>query len=92
VGHLVKVEIEVDSLDQLDVVLGLDRVDVVLLDNFSLDDLRTAVERVAGRLVTEASGGITSEQVSAVARCGVDLISIGWITHSAPNLDVGLDL
>jgi nicotinate-nucleotide pyrophosphorylase (carboxylating) len=92
VGHLVKVEVEVDSLEQLDVVLDLERVDVVLLDNFSLEDLRTAVQRVAGRLVTEASGGITREQVRAVAGCGVDLISIGWITHSAPNLDVGLDL
>jgi nicotinate-nucleotide pyrophosphorylase (carboxylating) len=92
VGHLVKVEVEVDSLDQLDIVLGLPRVDVVLLDNFSLDDLRTAVERVAGRLVTEASGGITPATVGAVAACGVDLISVGWLTHSAPNLDVGLDL
>lgn len=92
VGHLVKVEIEVDSLEQLDVVLGLERVDVVLLDNFSLEDLRTAVQRVDGRLITEASGGITRDRVRAVADCGVDLISMGWLTHSAPNLDVGLDL
>ena len=91
VGHLVKVEVEVDSLEQLDVVLGLERVDAVLLDNFSLDDLRTAVQRVDGRLITEASGGITRERVRAVAECGVDLISMGWLTHSAPNLDVGLD-
>ncbi|MFN0027224.1 MAG: carboxylating nicotinate-nucleotide diphosphorylase [Acidimicrobiales bacterium] len=91
VGHLVKVEVEVDSLEQLDVVLGLDRVDVVLLDNFSPADLRTAVQRVGGRLVTEASGGITAATVRAVAETGVDLISIGWLTHSAPNLDVGLD-
>ena len=92
VGHLVKVEIEVDSLEQLDVVLGLRRVDVVLLDNFSLEDLRTAVQRVEGRLITEASGGITRDRVRAVADCGVDLISMGWLTHSAPSLDVGLDL
>lgn len=92
VGHLVKVEIEVDSLEQLDVVLGLRRVDVVLLDNFSLENLRTAVRRVDGRLITEASGGITRERVRAVADCGVDLISMGWLTHSAPTLDVGLDL
>jgi len=92
VGHLVKVEVEVDSLAQLDVVLGLARVDAVLLDNFSLEDLRTAVERVDGRLVTEASGGITGDRVRAVAETGVDLISMGWLTHSAPNLDVGLDL
>ena len=92
VGHLVKVEVEVDSLAQLDIVLGLDRVDVVLLDNFPLDELRAAVDRVAGRLITEASGGITAERVGAVAATGVDLISVGWLTHSAPNLDVGLDL
>ncbi len=92
VGHLVKVEVEVDSLEQLDVVLGLARVDAVLLDNFSLEDLRTAVQRVGGRLITEASGGITGEHVRAVAETGVDLISMGWLTHSAPNLDVGLDL
>lgn len=92
VGHLVKVEVEVDSLEQLDVVLGLTRVDAVLLDNFSLEDLRTAVQRVGGRLITEASGGITGAHVRAVAETGVDLISMGWLTHSAPNLDVGLDL
>lgn len=91
VGHLVKVEVEVDSLEQLDVVLGLGRVDVVLLDNFSPAELRTAVQRVNGRLVTEASGGITAATVRAVAESGVDLISVGWLTHSAPNLDVGLD-
>lgn len=92
VGHLVKVEVEVDSLEQLDVVLGLDRVDAVLLDNFSIEDLRTAVQRVSGRILTEASGGITRDGVRAVAETGVDLISMGWLTHSAPNLDVGLDL
>ncbi len=91
VGHLVKVEVEVDSLAQLEVVLGLDRVDVVLLDNFSPADLWTAVQLVDGRLVTEASGGITAATVRAVAETGVDLISVGWLTHSAPNLDVGLD-
>lgn len=91
VGHLVKVEVEVDSLEQLEVVLGLERVDAVLLDNFTLEDLGTAVQRVDGRLITEASGGITRERVRAVAECGVDLISMGWLTHSAPNLDVGLD-
>ncbi len=91
VGHHVKVEVEVESLEQLDVVLGLDRVDAVLLDNFSLDDLREAVARIDGRLITEASGGITRAAVRSVAECGVDLISMGWLTHSAPNLDVGLD-
>ncbi len=91
VGHLVKVEVEVDSLDQLEVVLNLARVDVVLLDNFSIADLRAAVQRVDGRLVTEASGGITAATVREVAETGVDLISVGWLTHSAPNLDLGLD-
>jgi len=91
VGHLVKVEVEVDSLAQLDEVLGLDGIDAVLLDNFDLDALADAVRRVDGRLVTEASGGITPERVRAVAECGVDLISTGWLTHSVRNVDVGLD-
>jgi nicotinate-nucleotide pyrophosphorylase (carboxylating) len=92
VGHLVKVEIEVDSLTQLDDVLAHGGADVVLLDNFSLDDLRTAVGLVGDRLIPEASGGIRPDAVRAVAETGVDLISVGWLTHSAPNLDVGLDL
>ena len=91
VGHLVKVEVEVDSLAQLDELLGLEGVDAVLLDNFDLDELAEAVRRVGGRLVTEASGGITPERVRAVAGCGVDLISTGWLTHSVRNVDVGLD-
>ena len=66
--------------------------DVVLLDNLGPDRLRAAVERVAGRLITEASGGITPATARPIAESGVDLISIGWLTHSAPNLDVGLDL
>jgi nicotinate-nucleotide pyrophosphorylase (carboxylating) len=93
-GHLVKVEVEVDSLDQLDEALGLP-VDVVLLDNFTADGLRDAVRRVraSGRpVLTEASGGIRPDDVAAVAAAGVDLISMGWLTHSAPNLDVALDL
>ena len=94
VGHLVKVEVEVDSLDQLDEVLGLP-VDVVLLDNFNVEGLREAVRRVrvsSRPVLTEASGGIRPEDVAAVAEAGVDLISMGWLTHSAPNLDVALDL
>ena len=89
-GHLVKVEVEVDTLDQLDELLNLG-VDAVLLDNMSPDVLREAVERVNGRMVTEASGGITPEMVPAVAASGVDLISLGWLTHSVTNLDVALD-
>ncbi|MBZ0111088.1 MAG: carboxylating nicotinate-nucleotide diphosphorylase [Thermoanaerobaculia bacterium] len=90
VGHMVKVEIEVDTLDQLDEALECG-VDAVLLDNMAPTRLRQAVERVAGRAITEASGGITEATVGPVAATGVDLISVGWITHSAPCLDLGLD-
>lgn len=90
VGHMVKIEVEVDTLDQLDEALTLD-VDAVLLDNMTTADLRDAVALVDGAMVTEASGGIDLTTVAAVAATGVDLISTGWITHSAPALDVGLD-
>ncbi len=91
VGHMVKIEVEVDSLDQLDDALGAG-VDAVLLDNMTPDELGEAVRRVAGRCITEASGGITPDTVRAVAESGVDLVSVGWLTHSAPQLDVGFDL
>lgn len=90
-GHLVKVEIEVDDLDELEAILDLG-VDVVLLDNMDADMLRRAVAIVAGRAITEASGGITPATAAAKAASGVDLLSVGWLTHSAPTLDVGLDL
>jgi len=90
VGHMVRIEVEVDTLDQLDEVLALG-VDAVLLDNMTLDRLRDAVARVDGAMVTEASGGVVPTTVRAVAATGVDLISTGWMTHSAPALDVGLD-
>jgi nicotinate-nucleotide pyrophosphorylase (carboxylating) len=90
-GHLVKIEIEVDTLDQLAEALEV-RVDAVLLDNMNPETLRRAVAMVDGRAVTEASGRITLETVAAVAATGVDLISCGWITHSAPILDLGLDI
>jgi nicotinate-nucleotide pyrophosphorylase (carboxylating) len=89
-GHMVKIEVEVDTLAQLDEALSLD-VDAVLLDNMSLDDLTRAVKMVDGRAVTEASGRITPATAPAVAATGVDLISVGWLTHSAPILDMGLD-
>lgn len=93
--HLMKVEVEVDGLDQLDQVLALIEEgvapDVVMLDNFSLADLRTAVSRSAGRLVLEASGGVDLTTVRAIAETGVDVISVGALTHSAPVLDIGLD-
>ena len=93
--HLMKVEVEVDGLDQLNAVLALiDQgcaPDVVMLDNFSLTDLRAAVSRVAGRLVLEASGGVDLTTVRGIAETGVDVISVGALTHSAPVLDIGLD-
>ncbi|ANT54368.1 MULTISPECIES: carboxylating nicotinate-nucleotide diphosphorylase [Mesorhizobium] len=89
-GHLVKIEVEVDTLAQLEEVLGF-APDAVLLDNMSLDDLRRAVAIVGGRAITEASGTITSDTAPAIAATGVDLISIGRLTHSAPILDIGLD-
>jgi len=91
IGHLVKIEIEVDTLDQLDEVLT-EGADVVLLDNMTPAQLREAVARVKGRLLTEASGGVTLETVAAIAESGVDMISVGALTHSAKVLDVGLDI
>jgi nicotinate-nucleotide pyrophosphorylase (carboxylating) len=90
-GHLVKIELEVDTLDQLVEALEVG-VDAVLLDNMSPETMRRAVKMVDGRAVTEASGRITPETAPAVAASGVDLISCGWITHSAPILDLGLDI
>lgn len=91
VGHMVKIEVEIDHLDQLDEALNA-KADVIMLDNMSLADMTKAVERTAGRAVLEASGGVTPERVAQIAQTGVDLISIGWITHSARNLDVALDI
>ena len=91
VGHMVVVEVEVDTLAQLDEAVTLP-IDAVLLDNMTPDELAEAVARTPDRIVTEASGGVTLETVSAVAASGVDLISVGWLTHSAPALDVGLDV
>jgi nicotinate-nucleotide pyrophosphorylase (carboxylating) len=90
IGHLVKVEIEVDTLAQLDEALAVG-VDAVLLDNMDPEELRRAVVMVGGRALTEASGRITPATAAAVAATGVDLISIGWLTHSATALDIGLD-
>jgi nicotinate-nucleotide pyrophosphorylase (carboxylating) len=89
-GHMVKVEVEVDDLAQLRELLEL-RVDAVLLDNMGPDQLREAVALVDGRMITEASGRITPETVVPIAEAGVDLISVGWLTHSVRVLDIGLD-
>ncbi|HEY9181517.1 MAG TPA: carboxylating nicotinate-nucleotide diphosphorylase [Candidatus Baltobacteraceae bacterium] len=91
VGHMVKIEVEVDTLEQLREALETP-VDAVLLDNMNPEQLTQAVKLVNGRLLTEASGTITAERIAAVAASGVDLISSGWITHSAPALDLGLDV
>jgi nicotinate-nucleotide pyrophosphorylase (carboxylating) len=91
-GHLVKIELEVDTLDQLAEALEHGGADAVLLDNMDPPTLRRAVQMVAGRAVTEASGRITRETAPEIAASGVDLISSGWITHSAPILDLGLDI
>ena len=89
-SHLVKVEIEVDGLDQLAEALPLSP-DVIMLDNFSLSDLRKAVAMTAGRVTLEASGGVDLTTVRAIAETGVQVISVGALTHSAPGLDIGLD-
>ena len=86
----IKIEVEVDTLAQLDAALEIG-VDQVLLDNMDPRALREAVMRVAGRAITEASGSITKASAPAIAESGVDLMSVGWITHSAPSLDLGLD-
>jgi len=90
VGHLVKIEVEVDTLAQLDEALAA-KADAILLDNMSLDDLRRGVATIGGRAISEASGRVTPENAPAIAETGVDLISVGWLTHSAPILDIGLD-
>ena len=91
VGHMVAIEIEVDTLEQLDEALA-HGAEIILLDNMPLPMLAQAVARCKGRARTEASGGIQPEQVNAIAATGVDFISVGWLTHSARNLDLGLDV
>jgi nicotinate-nucleotide pyrophosphorylase (carboxylating) len=89
-GHLMKVEVEIDRLDQLEEALA-PGPDVVMLDNFSLADLREAVRLAGGRAVLEASGGVNLDTVRAIAETGVDVISVGALTHSVGVLDIGLD-
>jgi nicotinate-nucleotide pyrophosphorylase (carboxylating) len=90
IGHLVKIEVEVDTLRQLEEALAVG-VDAVLLDNMAPSTLAEAVRMIDGRAVSEASGRITPATAPAIAASGVDLISAGWLTHSAPVLDIGLD-
>lgn len=91
IGHMVKIEVEVESIEQLKTVIN-SRIDAVLLDNMTVPQLRQAVKLVNGRVITEASGSINLETVRRIAETGVDLISVGSITHSATALDLGLDM
>ncbi len=91
IPHTVTIEVEVDRLDQLDAVLAAE-VDVIMLDNFLLDDIKKAVTLINGRALIEASGGVNLQSVSSIAATGVDLISVGALTHSAPNIDIALDI
>jgi nicotinate-nucleotide pyrophosphorylase (carboxylating) len=91
IPHTATIEVEVDRLDQIDGALAAG-ADAILLDNFSLEDLRSGVIRIAGRALIEASGGVTLERVRAIAETGVDLISVGALTHGVRSLDLGLDM
>ena len=89
-GHLVKVEVEVDALPQLEEALRFP-IDAVLLDNMDVATMKKAVAMVDGRVLTEASGGVNLQMVRKIAEAGVDLISVGALTHSAPRLDLALE-
>ncbi|MFN4000945.1 carboxylating nicotinate-nucleotide diphosphorylase [Microcella sp.] len=91
IPHTMHLEVEVDHLAQLEAVLAAEP-DTIMLDNFSLGDLRAGVAIIAGRATVEASGGVTLDTVRAIAETGVDVISVGALTHSAPALDLGLDI
>jgi nicotinate-nucleotide pyrophosphorylase (carboxylating) len=91
IGHTTHLEVEVDRLDQIEPVVAAG-VDTIMLDNFGLDDLRAGVALVAGRALVEASGGVTLESVGAIAATGVDVVSVGALTHSPRALDLGLDI
>jgi nicotinate-nucleotide pyrophosphorylase (carboxylating) len=91
VGHMVKIEVEVDTLKQLEIALK-EKIDAVLLDNMTPEQLSEAVRMINKTILAEASGGITPQTAGAIAATGVDLLSIGWLTHSAPSLDLSLDL
>jgi nicotinate-nucleotide pyrophosphorylase (carboxylating) len=88
---MVKVEVEVDNLTQLEIALS-EKIDAVLLDNMSIEMLAEAVRMADKKVITEASGGVTPQTAAAIAATGVDLLSMGWLTHSAPALNLSLDL
>ena len=91
-SHTVKIEIEVDTLEQLQAVINNGNADVVMLDNMAPEILKQGIEMVEGRMAVEASGGVTIDTVRAIAETGVHYISAGALTHSAPALDIGLDI
>lgn len=91
-GHTKKIEIEVDTLSQLEEALENGKADVIMLDNFALPDLEKAVKMANGRVVLEASGGVNLNTIRGIAETGVNYISVGALTHSAPNLDIALDI
>jgi nicotinate-nucleotide pyrophosphorylase (carboxylating) len=88
--HTTHIEVEVDRLDQIEPVIAAG-VDTIMLDNFSIEDLRAGVQLIAGRALVEASGGVSLERVREIAATGVDLISVGALTHSVRSIDLGLD-
>lgn len=90
IPHTIKIEVETDTLDQVDECLACG-VDIIMLDNMSCDTMTQAVQRIAGRALVEASGGVNLDTVAEISRCGVDIISIGALTHSAPSCDIGMD-
>ena len=91
VGHMVKIEVEVDNLDQLNELMACD-IDIVMLDNMDVSTLKEAVSIVDGKFVVEASGGVNVDNIRSIAETGVDIISCGYITHSSPILDIALDI
>lgn len=91
IGHMVKIEVEIETIEQLREALNQE-IDAVLLDNMTIETVRESVELVGGRILVEVSGGITPERAVQVSEAGVDLVSVGWITHSAPALDVALEV
>ncbi|MHB1406059.1 MAG: nicotinate-nucleotide diphosphorylase, partial [Desulfitobacteriaceae bacterium] len=91
IGHMVKIEVEVESLEQVEEALTT-RAEVIMLDNMPPKQMAQAVKLIDGRALTEASGGITFDSLRVVAETGVDLISLGWLTHSAPVLDISMNI
>ena len=90
--HTVHIEVEVDRLDQIPDLLNTGVVDTIMLDNFSLSDLRAGVALIDGAALVEASGGVTLQTISDIAETGVDIISVGALTHGVRSIDIGLDV